>query len=75
MLVLTRKADESIVIGQNIEIKVLAIEDGKVKLGITAPKDVDIFRKEIYIEIEEENKAALSQNYSADAFKKILEKK
>lgn len=58
MLVLTRKQDESIILGQNIEIKVLGIEEGKVKLGIDAPRDVEIHRKEVYIQIQEENRAA-----------------
>lgn len=58
MLVITRKKDESILIGENIEIKVVKIEDGSVKLAISAPKDVSILRKELYVEIEEENKKA-----------------
>jgi carbon storage regulator len=58
MLVLTRKKDESIMIGDSIEIKVLAIEGEQIKLGIIAPKHIDIYRKEIYIAIQEENKQA-----------------
>lgn len=58
MLVITRKKDESILIGENIEIKLVKIEDGSVKLAISAPKDVSILRKELYAEIEEENKKA-----------------
>lgn len=58
MLVLTRKKDESIIIGDSIEIKVLAIEGEQIKLGIIAPKHIDIYRKEIYIAIQEENKQA-----------------
>ncbi len=58
MLVITRKKDESILIGENIEIKLVKIEDGSVKLAISAPKDVSILRKELYVEIEEENKKA-----------------
>ena len=55
MLILSRKENESIIIDDNIEIKILEIEEGKVKLGIEAPKDIDIFRKELYLSIEEEN--------------------
>ena len=55
MLILSRKKDESIIIDGNIEIKVLEIEDGKVRLGINAPKNIDIFRKELYKCIQEEN--------------------
>ncbi len=60
MLVLTRKQDESIIVGKNIEIKILGIEEGKVKLGIDAPRDVEIHRKEVYATIQDENKAATS---------------
>ncbi len=55
MLILSRKENQSIIIDDNIEIKILEIEEGKVKLGIEAPKDIDIFRKELYLSIEEEN--------------------
>ncbi|WMT19802.1 carbon storage regulator CsrA [Parageobacillus toebii] len=58
MLVLTRKKNESIMIGDSIEIKVLAIEGEQIKLGIIAPKHIDVYRKEIYIAIQEENKQA-----------------
>jgi carbon storage regulator len=58
MLVLTRKKNESIMIGDSIEIKVLEIEGEQIKLGIIAPKHIDIHRKEIYIAIQEENKQA-----------------
>ncbi len=52
MLVLTRKAGESIIIGDNIEITVIETKGDQIKLGIKAPKDVDIHRKEIYETIE-----------------------
>lgn len=58
MLVLTRKVDEGIVIGDNIEIKVIAIEGSKVKLGITANKDISIVRKEILEAVKNENLSA-----------------
>ncbi|MGE7603963.1 carbon storage regulator CsrA [Peribacillus sp. NPDC097675] len=58
MLVLTRKPNESIVIGNDIEITVLAIEGEQIKLGINAPKNVDIHRKEVYLSIQEENNKA-----------------
>ncbi|WP_430790965.1 carbon storage regulator CsrA [Virgibacillus flavescens] len=58
MLVLTRKLNESIQIGEDIEIKVLGIDGDQIKLGISAPKSVEIHRKEIYIEIQEQNNAA-----------------
>jgi len=52
MLVLTRKARESIMIGDEVEISVDAIMDGKVRIGIEAPRSIRVFRKEIYVEIE-----------------------
>lgn len=76
MLVLTRKQDESIIIGQNIEVKILGIEEGKVKLGIEAPKNVEIYRKEVYVTIEAENKAATSVDIkNIEQLKKIFYKK
>lgn len=58
MLVLTRKINESIVIGNNIKISIIQCEDGKVKLGIEAPQNVKIHREEVYNIIKEENKKA-----------------
>lgn len=58
MLVITRKKGESILIGDNIEITIAKIDDGSVKIAISAPKEVTILRKELYSEIQEENKQA-----------------
>lgn len=58
MLVLTRKVNEAIQIGEDIEIKVLGIDGEQIKLGVSAPKHVDIHRKEIYLEIQRENSDA-----------------
>lgn len=58
MLVLTRRLKESIMIGDDIEISILSIEGDQVKLGISAPKNVDIHRKEIYLSIQQENSSA-----------------
>lgn len=58
MLVLSRKKDQSIMIGDNIEITVLAVEGDQIKLGINAPRSVEIQRKEIYSAIQEENNKA-----------------
>lgn len=58
MLALTRKSGESIVINNDVEITVLDIKGDQVKIGITAPKSVPVYRKEVYIQIQEANKAA-----------------
>lgn len=58
MLVLTRKVQQSIVIGDNVEIVVLEVRGEQVRLGIRAPKDVTVHRKEIYEQIQEENRGA-----------------
>jgi carbon storage regulator len=58
MLVLTRKTGETIQIGENIEITVVSVKGDQVKLGINAPKNVEIHRKEVYLTIQEENNEA-----------------
>ena len=59
MLALTRKMGESLIVNNNIEITVLEIRGDQIKIGVSAPKDVPIYRKEVYLQIQEENKAAL----------------
>lgn len=59
MLALSRKNNESIMIGNDIEVTILDIRNDQVKIGIRAPKDVGIYRKEIYLQIQEENKQAV----------------
>ncbi|KKB35985.1 carbon storage regulator CsrA [Bacillus thermotolerans] len=58
MLVLTRKTGEAIQIGDDIEITVVSVKGDQIKLGINAPKHVDIHRKEVYLAIQEENEQA-----------------
>ncbi|MEN6460751.1 MAG: carbon storage regulator CsrA [Syntrophomonas sp.] len=58
MLVLTRKKDETIVIGDDIEITIVDVQGDNVRIGINAPKSVTIYRKEIYEEIQAENRQA-----------------
>lgn len=64
MLIITRKKGESLMIGDDIEIVVSKIDDGSVKIGIKAPKDVSILRKELYEEVEKENIEASKSDIS-----------
>ena len=75
MLVLTRKDDESIIIGKDIEIKIIKTENGKVKIGIEAPKNIEINRKEIFEQIEKENKEAINKQVDIKKIKAIYMKK
>ena len=59
MLALARKVNESIMLGNDIEITLLEIKGDQVKIGISAPKSVPIYRKEIYLQIQEENRQAM----------------
>jgi len=76
MLVLARKLDESIMIGDDINIKIISIEKGVVKLGIDAPKDVSIIRNELLEDVKELNIAASKKQNSDDVtlLSKILKK-
>lgn len=58
MLALSRKKDEAIIIDNNIEIKIIEVKGDQVKIGISAPKSVPIYRKEVYLQIQEANKEA-----------------
>ena len=58
MLALSRKKNEALVINNDIEITVLEVKGDQVKIGITAPKEVPVYRKEVYLQIQEANKAA-----------------
>ena len=64
MLVITRKKGEAILLGEDIEITIVKVEEGAVKLAISAPKDVTILRKELYNEVTEENKMATVSDIS-----------
>lgn len=71
MLALSRKKDEAIVIDNNIEITVIEIKGDHVKLGISAPKSIPVYRKEVYLQIQQSNEEA-AQSISMDAIKNIL---
>lgn len=65
MLALSRKKNEALVINNNVEITILDIKGDQVKVGISAPKEVPIYRKEVYIQIQESNKESMSNDLSA----------
>ena len=71
MLALSRKKTESFVINNDIEVTVLEIKGDQVKIGITAPKSVPVYRKEVYAQIKDANKAA-SVSDGAEALRNLL---
>ncbi len=71
MLALSRKKNESIIVNNDVEITILEIKGDQVKIGITAPKSVPIYRKEVYLQIKEANKEA-SVSEGIDALKNLL---
>lgn len=71
MLALSRKKDEAIVINDNIEVKILEIKGDYVKIGISAPKSVPVYREEVFIQIQEANKEA-AESVDVDKLKKLF---
>ena len=71
MLALSRKKNEAPIINNNIEITILEIKGEQVKLGISAPKEVPVYRKEVYIQIQEANKEAVNVD-GFEALKQLL---
>jgi carbon storage regulator len=72
MLVLTRKPNQSIMIGDDIEVTVLSVMGEKVRIGIQAPRDIPVFRKEVYLEIQQERAADGDVRGEVDAALKQL---
>lgn len=71
MLALSRKKNEALVINNNIEITILEVKGDQVKIGISAPKEVPVYRKEVYLQIQEANKEATAVE-GMDALKALL---
>lgn len=71
MLALSRKKNEALIINNNIEITILEVKGDQVKIGITAPKEIPVYRKEVYMQIQEANKAAVDGD-GMEALKKLL---
>ena len=71
MLALSRKKNEALVINNNVEVTILDIKGDQVKVGITAPKEVPVYRKEVYLQIQEANKDAFDSE-NIDALKDLF---
>jgi len=71
MLVLTRKANQSIMIGDEIEVSVLAIMGEKVRIGIEAPRAIPVFRTEVYVEIQQDRAATERSGDVSEALEKL----
>lgn len=72
MLALARKINQSIMLGNDIEVTLLEIKGDQVKIGISAPKSVPIYRKELYTQIQEENKKAAVQEVDVAALANLF---
>jgi carbon storage regulator len=71
MLVLTRKSNQSIMIGDDIEVSVLSVIGEKVRIGIQAPRDIPVFRKEVYLEIQRERAAEGTRQEVDEGLRKL----
>ncbi len=71
MLALSRKKNEALMINNNIEITILDIKGDQVKIGISAPKEIPVYRKEVYLQIQEANKESMSDS-NMEALKNLL---
>lgn len=73
MLVLTRKIDQSIMIGDDVRIVIVDIRGDQVKIGIDAPRDISVHRQEVYLDIQQENKrAALTKKFNVRELEEVL---
>jgi carbon storage regulator len=75
MLILTRKKGQSIIINNNIEILISAVDGDQIKIGIRAPQEISIFRKEVFEEVQQTNQEAVASKLSLNQIKNIPKKK
>lgn len=73
MLALSRRVGESIMVGNDIEITIIEVKGEQVRLGINAPKSIPIHRKEIYLQIKEENQEVADSTSALDEIKHLFE--
>ncbi len=73
MLALSRKKNEAIIINNNVEVTILEVKGDQVKIGITAPKEVPVYRKEVYLQIQEANREAVNAD-GMEALRNLLKK-
>lgn len=71
MLALSRKKNEAIIINNNIEVTILEVKGEQVKIGISAPREVSVYRKEVYLQIQDANKEA-TDSTGMEALKNLL---
>ena len=71
MLALSRKKNEALIINNNVEVTILEVKGDQVKIGIEAPREIPVYRKEVYLQIQEANKQAL-ETESLEALKNIF---
>lgn len=72
MLALSRKTGESIIIGNDIEVTILEVKGDQVKVGISAPKTVPVYRKELYMQIQESNQEAVKDSSGFEKLKELM---
>ena len=72
MLALSRKKGEALIINNNVEITILEVKGEQVKIGISAPKEIPIYRKEVYLQIQEANKEAMDSRDAVESLKNLF---
>ena len=71
MLALSRKKNEALIINNNVEVTILEVKGDQVKIGIEAPREIPVYRKEVYLQIQEANKESSDVASAVDALKSL----